>query len=222
MDKPYDDIAKKNYSGIAVGPLFDQELEEYFDNCFQDAIEHFQLYPSWACVECLRGEVSTHMWGEKPLVCPICKTENTYAVATFQARSSVVGTAFERSFALLLNQAFSIRLDPSPRNSETHDFELAKQAVFELKGSPSQLKYPNGQFTKLSKPGMERSDTKKKAFDNAKTFRGESALPFYIVSNAVPQKWVGFNDEYVSGVFDVTKEAQLRSLVDGLHRSGAK
>ena len=219
MPEPYISIAQINYDRFVLSELSNSTLQRYFDQCFQDSIDYYSMYPSWACIQCLRQGKSIHMWGKKPPTCPYCETRNTYEVATFQARSSIVGSAFEEAVAHLLERACGIVLRPSPPKTETHDFELPQKAVFELKGSPSRVTNPDGEITKLDKPGMERSDTKRKAFDNAKTFRkANSQMPFYIISNALPQKWIAYQDQDISGIFNVTKADSLHSLVDQLHK----
>ena len=61
---------------------------------------------------------------------------------------------------------------------------------------------------------MMRSDTEKKAFDNARNFMGSNPTgTFFIVTNALPPRLVGHRGDNVDGIFDVTKKEQLDSFV---------
>ncbi|MBI2831126.1 MAG: hypothetical protein HYX79_02590 [Chloroflexi bacterium] len=61
---------------------------------------------------------------------------------------------------------------------------------------------------------MERSDTKKKAFDNARTYRQRNATGlFFVVSNAIPSDIVGYRNRDVTAVFDVTKVDRLQAMM---------
>ena len=218
MPDLYHDIAQTNYVKFLSTGLSNLGLHRYFDQCFQESIDHYRMYPCWACVECLRGGMHTFGWGTKPARCSVCNTANIYQIATFQARASIVGKAFEHAFDLLMEQAFHIYLKPSPRaNNPTHDLELPGRVAIELKGSPTEVANPDGSKTHLDRPGLERSDTQKKAFANATRFReARPQTPFYIVSNAVPQELVGYWDQHVSGIFNVTRVDRLQSLANQL------
>ena len=218
MSNIYENIAEKNFSELIQKGLSNSALRRYFDQCFQDSIDHYRMYQCWACIECLREGVHIFGWGNKPARCSVCNTTNVYEVATFQARASIVGKAFEHAFDLLMEQAFHIYLKPSPRaNNPTHDLELPGKVAIELKGSPTEVANPDGSKTHLDRPGLERSDTRKKAFANATRFReARPQTPFYIASNAVPQELVGYWDQHVSGIFDVTRADRLKALADQL------
>jgi hypothetical protein len=67
----------------------------------------------------------------------------------------------------------------------------------------------------LDRPGLERSDTRKKAFENARTFRQRNPNAYFcVVSNAVPSDLVGYRNRDVNAVFDVTKLDRISALID--------
>ena len=65
-----------------------QSLSRYFDKAFQSVIDQHSLYPAWACINCLRHDVSTVRWGPEPSKWPECGDSAAYSVATFQGRAS--------------------------------------------------------------------------------------------------------------------------------------
>jgi len=112
-----------------------------------------------------------------------------------------------------MQERFHIPLVATPGNTRTHDFEVAADVAIEVKGSPSVIRNPDGTVTKLGRPGLERSDTRKKAFDNARTHRQRRPDSlFFIVSNAVPVDLVGYRSRDVSAVFDATKIQRIDAL----------
>jgi hypothetical protein len=109
---------------------------------------------------------------------------------------------------------FRLPLTYTPGNTRTHDLEVTPEIAIEAKGSPSRVTNPNGTFTHLGRPGMERSDTHKKAFDNAHTYRERNRDGlFFIVSNVVPPDLVGYRSDNVNGIFDVTKLERLQAMM---------
>ena len=61
---------------------------------------------------------------------------------------------------------------------------------------------------------MMRSDTEKKAFDNARNFMTSNpAGTFFVVTNALPRRLDGHRGDNVSGIFDVTKIDRLDSFI---------
>ena len=125
-----------------------------------------------------------------------------------------MGAAFLEALVTVLEKSFQIQLLPSPPGTRTHDLEIPQRLAIEVKGSPARIINIDGTIQKLNTPGLERSDTQKKAFANATAFRQiNPKVPFYIASNAVPSKFVGYWDEHVTGIIDVTKSERLEFLV---------
>ena len=99
-------------------------------------------------------------------------------------------------------------------NTRTHDFEITREVAIELKGSPSRVVNPDGTFTELDRPGLERSDTKKKAFDNARAYRQRNPDGlFFVVSNAIPPELVGYRNRDVTAVFDANKVDRIEAMI---------
>jgi len=109
---------------------------------------------------------------------------------------------------------YRLPLIPTPGNTRTHDFEVTGDIALETKGSPSRVSNPDGTFTDLGRPGMERSDTRKKAFENARTYRQRNPNGlFFVVSNAVPSDLVGYRNRDVTAVFDANKVDRLEAMM---------
>jgi hypothetical protein len=73
----------------------------------------------------------------------------------------------------------------------------------------------------FSTVGMQRSDTKKKAFANAKEW--SMRFPkghFFVVTNAIPNELRSYRNDIVKAVYDVTKKNQLESLISDLKAIG--
>ena len=110
---------------------------------------------------------------------------------------------------------FELPAVPTPGNTNTHDIEITARIAIETKGSPRQVSNPNGTVTEIPRPGLERSDTWKKAQANAQNFRSRNQhTPFYVISNAVPSELVGYRSYTINGIFNVCQADRLRSLVD--------
>jgi hypothetical protein len=61
---------------------------------------------------------------------------------------------------------------------------------------------------------MERSDTRKKAFENARTYRQRNPNGlFFIVSNVIPTDLVGYRNRDVTAVFDANKVDRLEAMI---------
>ena len=85
----------------------------------------------------------------------------------------------------------------------------------EAKGSPRSIDNPDGTKSKFDRPGMERSDTEKKAFANGETHRRRKPEAYFcVVTNALPSNLVGFRSDNVNAIFDVTKTDRLDSMMD--------
>lgn len=126
-------------------------------------------------LDCINAESVSPAWrstnlhmvgGNKPDRCPKCK-KPIYEVATFQARASYVGSAFQYACMHLLKESFNIRVKPTFDITPLYDFEIKRNVVVEAKGSPQYIINPDGSKSKLGRAGMTRTDTKKKAFSNA-------------------------------------------------------
>ena len=214
MSEPYDTIAQEAYSRFLASSVTNAKLRDYYNACFQSSIDHFGAYQCWACVNCLKLGRKTQEWGEPPATCPQCRSTAVYEIGTFQARASKVGYAFSSAFSYLMKTHFRLPLDDTPGNTRTHDLEIATAVAIEAKGSPASFMNPNGKITHLGRPGMERSDTRKKAFANADTYRRQNAAGlFFVVSNAVPSDLVGYRGDNLTAIFDATKVDRLKAMV---------
>ncbi len=214
MTEPFDAISRNAYNRFLIRTINNTQLRDYFNTCFQDSIDHYGLYQCWACINCLRNGNTSQAWGNPPSRCPHCNSSNVYEIATFQGRSSVVGNAFATAFSYLMNTHFNLPITPTPGNTRTHDFEVTADVAIETKGSPSTVTNPDNTLTILGRPGMERSDTRKKAFENARTYRQRNSTGlFFIASNAIPSDLIGYRNRDVSAVFDVTKLDRLQTMM---------
>lgn len=215
----YEAIAADGYRKFLDGfSLTNQRLRYYFDDCFQQAIDDAGCYPAWACIGCMgkyTTESTTAAFGNMPKRCPNCASDKVYEIATFQSRASVVGNAFENAVVCLLVTKFELPAVFTPGNTRTHDIEITNRVAVETKGSPRQLQNPDKTVTSLTRPGLERSDTWKKAQANARNFRMRNRdAPFFIVSNAVPPNLVGYRSDDITGIFDITKADRVNAFVD--------
>ncbi len=215
LNTPYDDFTPMLYQqfvGDAV--LSNARLRNYFDACFQQAIDDAGCYPAWACIGCLSDGQATNAFGERPSKCPKCESRKCFQIATFQSRAPLVGRAFERAVLHLLRMRFELPAEPTPGNTRTHDIEVTHRIAIESKGSPRSVQNPDGSIIKLGRPGLERSDTWKKAQSNAHTFRERNrGAPFYIVSNAVPHDLVGYRSDDITGIFNLTHADRMQAFV---------
>ena len=214
MTEPFDSIAGETYSKFLGASINNARLKDYFNTCFQASIDSYGVYQCWACTNCLRLGNKTQGWGKPPSKCPECHLPSVYEIASFQARSSVVGNAFASAFSHLMQVHYRLPLIPTPGNTRTHDFEVTADIAIEAKGSAKSFINPDGSLISLDRPGMERSDTRKKAFDNAHTYkeRNPNGL-FFIASNIIPSDLVGYRSHDVTGVFDVTKADRLDAMM---------
>lgn len=159
-------------------------------------------------------------WGDKPNSCPKCG-KSTYEVATFQARASYVGSAFEYACVYLLKHSFDIDAKPTSEATRLYDFEIKPNLVVEAKGSPHYILNPDGSKSSLGRAGMTRSDTKKKAFANATEWRRR--FPdghFFIITNALPNELYAYRNDKIRAIYDITKARQLNDFVAELKSLG--
>ena len=212
----YDDISAVNHGRFIAGhALTNGRLRGYFDACFQDAIDDMGCYPAWVCINCIGAGDATAAFGSIPSRCTVCESRRVYEVATFQSRASVVGSVFESAVGYLLRTEFELPAVSTPGNTRTHDIEITSAVAIETKGSPRRLQNPDQSVTTLQRPGLERSDTWKKAQANALNYRKNNRTnPFFIVSNAVPADLVGFRSDEITGIFNITLANRVKALVD--------
>ncbi len=209
---PYDGIVARNLSQVLSHGINDRALSDYFNGCFQDVARKFQIWPCWVCLSCVATGRDPFHWGRKPKTCSVCGEMATYEVGTFQARAKRSGDAFEWAFYHLLNELFNVCLIPRPQ-AKIYDFETVEGKKIETKGSADNVICPDDSRYSLETPGLIRPDTKKKAFANAREFRLSNPNGiFYIVSNAIPTELVGYTNQDINGIFDITKVNQLRAL----------
>ena len=215
MTTPYKAIALEQCRLHLSSGVNNARLSRYYSECFQAVVEHFQVWPCWTCTNCLGNGHKTVSWGPKPSKCPSCQRNSVYEVATFQARASHVGNAFTAAFQVAMEQVYRLPLTFTPGNTATHDFEVGEDVSIEAKGSPRSIKNPDGTTSKFDRPGMERSDTEKKAFANGETHRRRKPEAYFcVVTNALPSNLVGFRSDNVNAIFDVTKTDRLDSMMD--------
>ena len=212
---PYDKIVQTNYSHIGNQELTNGRLQNFFNGCFQQAIDSIACYPAWACVSCISGGTTTAEFGNLPKQCPACGSRRVFEVATFQSRASIVGKVFESAVRYLMLTRFELPALPTPGNTNTHDVEVTPKVAIETKGSPRYVQNPDNTVTTIPRPGLERSDTWKKAQANALKFRRQNKnAPFFIVSNAVPSDLVGYRSDEITGIFNIAQSNRLNSLVE--------
>ncbi len=216
----YEEIAQNNYHHIGNQALSNERLRDYFNGCFQQAIDEKSCYPAWACVACIGIGTATAKFGNLPQICPVCGSDRVFEVATFQSRSSIVGNVFESAVLHLLATQFELPAAPTPGNTNTHDIEVTPRIAIETKGSPRIVRNLDKTVTEIARPGLERSDTWKKAQANARNFRRLNRdAPFYIVSNAVPPELVGYRSDDITGIFNISQVDRLKSLVAEIRAS---
>ena len=212
---PYDEIVQTNYGHVGGQTLTNSRLQNYFNGCFQQVIDSVSCYPAWACVSCIGGGTTTAEFGNLPKQCPICGSKRVFEVATFQGRAPIVGKVFETAVRYLLSARFELPALPTPGNTNTHDVEVTPKIAIETKGSPRYVQNPDNTVTTIARPGLERSDTWKKAQANARIFRRHNqTTPFYIVTNALPLSLVGHRSDDISGIFNIAQANRLDSLVE--------
>ena len=215
MTTPYESIALEQRKLHLSSGVTNARLSRYYSGCFQAVVEYFKVWPCWTCTNCLGNGNPGVSWGTRPSRCPSCQSNNVYEVATFQARASHVWNAFTAAFHVVMEQAYRLPLTATPGNTTTHDFEIGQDVSIEAKGSPRSIKNPDGTTSKFDRPGMERSDTEKKAFANGETHRRRKPEAYFcVVTNALPSNLVGFRSDNVNAIFDVTKTDRLDSMMD--------
>lgn len=169
---------------------------------------------------------------------------------SFQARAKVSGDMFEVAFDSIMNKLFGITLVSNypissicmPKGVASADFVLlSKKAslgenpircVIEAKGSALRIKTPNGKIEKLSRPGLMRSDTVKKAIANAFLVKRGTELGklpkdtrFFLVTNSIPHKGTTSRcmldmatGVIIDHIYDITRKEDLESLAKSLRQ----
>jgi hypothetical protein len=214
---------KDNYDKfIGTKVVTDDSLQRYIDGCFKDLGRIFPLGRAWICLKCIgRGPRhlrldSNYGWGDKPRRCTACQNP-TYEVGLFQARSSLVGNTFEHACRHLLETKYGIKVSISGKKSRLYDLLVKNNVVIETKGGPRHVINPDGSKSKIDRIGMERSDTEKKAFENASKWRKNFPNGyFYILTNAIPRHLWEHHDEKITAIYNVTKEREMKKFADEL------
>ena len=127
----YDEIARDNYHHISNSELSNGRLREYFNGCFQQAIDERGCYSAWVCIACIGAGSHTSEFGIAPQACPACGSGKVFEVATFQSRSSIVGNVFESAVRHLLAARFELPAMSTPGNTNTHDIEITPRVAIE-------------------------------------------------------------------------------------------
>jgi len=199
-----------NYKrSIGKKGLSNATLSDYFADCFNDVSNLFGLYKSWICVACLAADKFSYGWGNKPKSCPKCG-KPTYEVATFQARASHVGRAFQYACRYLLKEYYGIDAALTGEKTPLYDLEIRADVVVEAKGSPESIVNPDKSKSSLGRAGMSRSDTEKKAFANATEWKKRFPKGhFFILTNSLPIRLRAYKDEKIDAILDITKKSQL-------------
>lgn len=222
IPSPYDRITESNYARCLSGTLSDKALNDYFEKCFEDTVREKSLYACWVCVPCQAEGQIVFGFGVKPDTCPRCRKSTTYAVGTFQAWAKPVGDAFEWAFFRLLRDRYGMELSPAQPQEELFDFALPPKIAIGCKGSPSYILNPDGSKYRLGRPGLERSDSWKKADSDAKRFKqGNPDWHYFIVTNAAPKDRRGYSNEHITRVRDISRASELEALAQEMQTVAA-
>lgn len=213
IPEPFQSIVNKRYDQFLKDKdkIDDKKLKLYFDTCFEDICFHFGLHACWICVNCMKKNILTYDWGEKPDSCPKCSERTTYAVGTFQAWASKTGDMFEWAFYHLIKKISDLPIEH--KDTTMYDFEITSKIVVEAKGSAEYVISPDGTKYYLGRPGMKRSDSEKKAFANGEKYKNQHPKnKFFIVTNAVPEN-LTVKGRAADGLFNVTKKEDLDKFI---------
>ena len=148
----YDAIARDNYFHIGNRELTNGRLQDYFNGCFQQAIDSVACYPAWACVACIGGGTTTAEFGNMPRYCPVCKSRQVFEIATFQGRASIVGKVFESAVRYLLTTGFELPAVSTPGNTNTHDIEVTPRLRLRPRVRPATCKTPTPPLPRFTAP----------------------------------------------------------------------
>jgi hypothetical protein len=211
-------VIKNNYEIIKREGVTDESLKRYFTACFNDIIDKYDLHKIWVCVVCTKLGRPIADFGDKPSTCPLGHSK-IYEVATFQARSSKVNKAFQHACYHLLLENYKIQLLQNYDRRRSYDFGITDNIVIDVAGSPDYL-VNSGSRSKLDRPGMRRSDTEKKDYQNAyKWLRKNPRGSFYILTNGLPDSPTERRRRKVPILIDVTKADELNKFIDQVRRA---
>lgn len=215
LPEPYQTIVSSSDASHLRRGITNGSLTRYFDACFRDTLDHFEIWPCWACVGCLKQARSTIRWGEKPGTCPLCGSRSVYEIATFNARASKVGDTFGWAFLNLMWEHFRVPVFPTPRSARTHDFEVTEHVAIEAKGSPSNVRNPDGTSYHPGRPGMRRTDTERKAFRNGAMFHQANRDAYFcIATNALPTRLEAYRSQQdVNSIIVVTRVDNIEAFI---------
>ena len=209
----YEQIAESHYRVVSKR-LSNATLKRYFDDCFNDAISQSGLYPAWVCMQCPPSSNGAVRYGIKPNTCPVCGTDRVFEVATFQGRAPVVGSTFRAAVQVLMRFQFELELMSTSPSTTTHGLGASLEIAIEAKGSPLSYNSPDGTVFNPHRPGLMRSDTRKKTLANARQYKLANASgTFFVVTNAMPTQWVEKRPDGVDGIFDLTDPRDVERFV---------
>ena len=218
-DRVYQQIAENNYH-LDHERLTNDALASYFDSCFDGVIKRFAVYPAFSCLDCASKSKPSTWFGPKPHECHVCLSSNVFEVGTFQKASTITGKMFVNAVKLLFSGVFEINMQKTS-NVSTHHFELSSNIVLNVKGSPHEAMLPDGTHVSRSgvRPGLLRSDTRKKVESDAQKYKKSNPDGiFLVVTNALPDRLRGTKTEFIDGYFDITKVSQVNALADKLRQ----
>lgn len=209
MPKSYAQIVAEN-AHLLENELSDDSLGAFIQQCLGNVIADRGLWPYWFCMDCKQSG-----YGRKPQSCTHCESTNVYEVATFQGRGAVTGGVFQLAVKYIMDTYYPELgiLSSEGTQFENHcDLYIPEIVGIEIKGSPAVLRLPDGNVIEFSRPGMQRTDTEKKANSNANTFKSDYKLlgydtRFYVLTNAVPSGWQEAHSN-IDEIYDVTNASQ--------------
>jgi hypothetical protein len=209
MAKSYAQIILEHLN-ILGDKLSDESLETFIQECFEAVISDRGLWPYWLCMDCKTGG-----YGKSSRSCIHCGSRRVFEVATFQGRGAVTGGVFQEAVKYLLDTYYpglEIQRSDGTQFKDHCDLFAPEVAGIEIKGSPAKIRLPDGNVITFDRPGMQRTDTEKKANSNANTFKEDyKALGFdtrfYVLTNAVPIGWQEAHSN-IDEIYDVTKAKQ--------------
>ncbi len=210
----YAHIAESNYRVVSKR-LTHATLQRYFDDCFNDAISQSGLYPAWVCMQCSPSNSGSIRYGIKPNTCPVCDTDRVFEVATFQGRAPVVGSTFRAAVQALMRFRFELELRSTSSGITTHGLEASHEIAIEAKGSPLSYHSPDGTVFNPQRPGLMRSDTRKKTLANARQYKlANESGTYFVVTNALPTQWREQRPDAVDKLFDLTEPSEVERFVN--------
>ena len=209
----YAHIAESHYRVVSKR-LSNATLQRYFDDCFNDAIAQSGLYPAWVCMRCLPDDSGSIRYGIKPNTCPVCGTDRVFEVATFQGRAPVVGSTFRAAVQVLMRFRFELELSSPSTGTTTHGLEASSEIAIEAKGSPLSYHSPDGTVFNPQRPGLMRSDTRKKTLANARQYKlANESGAYFVATNALPKQWREQRPDAVDELFDLTEPSEVERFV---------